>query len=122
MQVVNDTKTRVDELLKSEPNLPKALERFSDDQAVRLLTIHKSKGLEFDTVVILGVENQSFWGEEDAERCAFFVGVSRAKKRLMLTVSDRRDTPPSNPRRWKENRTPHSEFLGYAMPFLSLGR
>ncbi|BCB72818.1 DNA helicase [Vreelandella aquamarina] len=122
VQVVNDTKTRVDELLKSEPNLPKALERFSDDQAVRLLTIHKSKGLEFDTVVILGVENQSFWGEEDAERCAFFVGVSRAKKRLMLTVSDRRDTPPSNPRRWKENRTPHSEFLGYAMPFLSLGR
>jgi len=119
VQVVNDTKTRIDELLKSEPNLPKALERFSDDQAVRLLTIHKSKGLEFDTVVILGVENQSFWGEEDAERCAFFVGVSRAKKRLMLTVSDRRDTPPSNPYRWKENRTPHAEFLGYATPFLS---
>ena len=119
VQIVNDTKTRIDELLRSEPNLPKALERFSDDQAVRLMTIHKSKGLEFDTVVILGVENQSFWGEEDAERCAFFVGVSRAKKRLMLTVSDRRDTPPSNPYRWKENRTPHSEFLGYAMPFLS---
>lgn len=119
VQIVNDTKTRIDELLKSEPNLPKALERFSDDQAVRLMTIHKSKGLEFDTVVILGVENQSFWGEEDAERCAFFVGISRAKKRLMLTVSDRRDTPPSNPYRWKENRTPHSEFLGYAMPFLS---
>ena len=122
VQVVNDTKTRVDELLKSEPNLPKALERFSDDQAVRILTIHKSKGLEFDTVVILAVEDQSFWGEEDAERCAFFVGISRAKQRLMLTVSDRRDTPSSNPRRWKENRTPHSEFLGYAMPFLSLGR
>ncbi len=119
VQVVNDTKTRIDELLKSEPNLPKALELFSEDQAVRLLTIHKSKGLEFHTVVILGVEDQSFWGEEDAERCAFFVGISRAKKRLMLTVSDRRAPPPSNPRRWKENRTPHSEFLGYAMPFLS---
>lgn len=122
IQIVNDTKARIDELLKSEPNLPRVLERFSDDQAVRLLTIHKSKGLEFDTVVILGVENQSFWGEEDAERCAFFVGVSRAKKRLMLTVSDRRDTPPSNPYRWKENRTPHSEFLGYATPFLSPGQ
>lgn len=122
VQVVNDTKTRVDELLKSEPNLPKALERFSDDQAVRILTIHKSKGLEFDTVVILAVEDQSFWGDEDAERCAFFVGISRAKQRLMLTVSDRRDTPPSNPHRWKENRTPHSEFLGYAMPFLNPDR
>lgn len=118
VQVVNDTKIRIEELLKSEPDLLKVLELFSDDQAVRLLTIHKSKGLEFDTVVILGVENQSFWGEEDAERCAFFVGVSRAKKRLILTCSDRRDIPPSNPHRWKENRTLHSEFLGYATPFL----
>lgn len=118
VQIFNDTKARIDELLKLEPNLPKALERFSDDQAVRLLTIHKSKGLEFDTVVILGVENQTFWGEENAERCAFFVGVSRAKKRLILTVSNRRETPTSNPYKWKENRTPHSEFLGYAMPFL----
>lgn len=122
IQIVNDTKTRIDELLKSEPNLLKALERFSDDQAVRLLTIHKSKGLEFDTVIILGVENQSYWGKEDAERCAFFVGISRAKKRLMLTISDQRDTPPSNPYRWKENRTPHSEFLGYAAPFISPGQ
>lgn len=113
-QVVKETKTRIDELLKSEPNLLKALERFSDDQAVRLLTIHKSKGLEFDTVVILGVENQSFWGEEDAERCAFFVGISRAKKRLILTVSARRDTPRTNPYRWEESRIPHDEFLRYA--------
>lgn len=119
VKVVKDTKTHIDELLKSDPNLLKVLERFSDDQAVRILTIHKSKGLEFDTVVILGVEDQTFWGEEDAERCAFFVGISRAKKRLILTVSHHRETPPSNPRRWQENRIFHSEFLGYATPFLS---
>lgn len=117
--VINDAKAHIEDLLKLEPNLPKALERFSDDQAVRILTIHKSKGLEFDSVIILGVENQSFWGKEDAERCAFFVGVSRAKKRLILTESERRDTPPSKPYRWQENRTPHNEFIGYAMPFLS---
>ena len=118
-EVVSDTKTRIDELLRSEPDLTKALERFSDDQAVRILTIHKSKGLEFDSVIILGVEQQTFWGEEDDERCAFFVGVSRAKKRIMLTACKHRDTPPSNPYRWQENRTPHTEFLGYAAPFLS---
>lgn len=72
VQVDNDTKARIDELLKSVPILPRALERFSDDQAVRLLTIHKSKGLEFNTAVILGVEDQSFWGAEETERCAFF--------------------------------------------------
>lgn len=118
-EVINDTKTHIEHLLKLEPDLSKALERFSDDQAVRILTIHKSKGLEFDSVIILGVETQTFWGKEDEERCAFFVGVSRAKKRLILTISDRRDTPPSNPYRWQENRTPHNEFIGYAEPFLS---
>jgi superfamily I DNA/RNA helicase len=118
-EVTKDTKDRIEEILKLESDLPKALERFSDDQAVRILTIHKSKGLEFDSVIILGVENQTFWGEADAERCAFFVGVSRAKRRLVLTSSNCRETPPSNPYRWQEQRTPHAEFFGYAMPFLS---
>lgn len=117
-EIVNDTKSHIDELLRLEPDLPKALTRFSDDQAVRLLTIHKSKGLEFDSVIVLGVENQTFWGEEDTERCAYFVGISRAKRRLVLTICEHRDTPPSNPRRWQENRTPHAEFLSYATPFL----
>lgn len=119
-EVVRDTKARIEELLQIEPDLPKALERFVDDQAVRILTIHKSKGLEFDSVIILGVENQTFWGKPDAERCAFFVGVSRAKKRLVLTVSKHRETPPSDPYRWQKNRTQHNEFIGYVAPFLRL--
>lgn len=118
-EVIEDTKNRIEELLKLEPDLPKALERFSDDQAVRILSIHKSKGLEFDSVVILGVEDQTFWGKADEERCAFFVGMSRAKRRLVMTVSAHRETPPSNPYRWREKRSAHAEFLGYAAPFLS---
>jgi superfamily I DNA/RNA helicase len=116
--VIKSIRTRIEDLLKIEPHLPKALTRFSDDQAVRILTIHKSKGLEFDSVIILGVETETFWGNADAERCGFFVGISRAKSRLVLTVSDRRDTPTSNARRWREVRTPHEEFMGYAAPFL----
>jgi superfamily I DNA/RNA helicase len=118
-EVVRDTKARVEELLKLEPDLPKALARFSDDQAVRILTIHKSKGLEFDSVIILGLEDQTFWGKADEERCAFFVAVSRAKRRLVLTISELRETPPSNPYRWREQRSQHDEFVGYALPFLS---
>lgn len=118
-EVIRETKVRIDELLNIEPNLIKALARFSDDQAVRILTIHKSKGLEFDSVIILGVENETFWGKEAEERCAFFVGVSRAKQRLVLTVCQTRGTPPSNPYRWREQRNTHQEFIGYAMPFLS---
>jgi len=118
-EIIFSAKARIEELLKLEADLPKALERFSDDQAVRILTIHKSKGLEFDSVIILGVENQTFWGKLEEERCAFFVGMSRAKRRLILTISDHRETPSSNPYRWQEKRTAHQEFLNYAAPFLN---
>ncbi|TYF44400.1 DNA helicase UvrD, partial [Enterobacter hormaechei] len=64
-EVIRDTKVRIEELLQIEPDLPKALERFVDDQAVRILTIHKSKGLEFDSVIIMAVENETFFGNQD---------------------------------------------------------
>lgn len=117
-QVVQDTKIRIEELLGLEPDLPKALERFSDDQAVSILTIHKSKGLEFDSVIIMAVENEIFFGDQDANRCAFFVGMSRAKRRLILTYADQRERPEGHTGMWRVNRTPQSEYLGYAAPFL----
>lgn len=117
--LIRETEGRIKELIEIEPNLIAALDRFSDDQAVRILTIHKSKGLEFDTVIILGIEDQTFWGKIEEERCVFFVGVSRAKRRLVLTTSQHRETPPSNPYRWQEVRTAHKEFLSYAKPHLS---
>ncbi len=117
-EIIQETKAQIEEQLKIEPDLIKALTKFSDDQAVRILTIHKSKGLEFDSVIILGVENQTFWGNEADQQCTFFVGMSRAKRRLVLTACQTRRTPQSNPSRWSEHRTPHREFLGYASPFL----
>lgn len=117
-EVIRETKARIEELLKLEPDLPKALGRFSDDQAVRILTIHKSKGLEFDTVIIMAVENEIFFGNQDENRCAYFVGVSRAKRRLILTHTDQRERP-ANANNWRINRTPKAEYLGYAMPFVS---
>lgn len=117
-EVVRDTKVRIEELLKLEPDLPKALGRFSDDQAVRILTIHKSKGLEFDSVIILAVENEIFFGNQDENRCAYFVGVSRAKRRLVLTHADQRERPAGHTKRWDVQRTPQAEYLGYAMPFV----
>ena len=119
VEVINDTKVHLEELLKLEPDLLKALERFSDDQVVRILTIHKSKGLEFDSVILLGVEEQTFWGKPDEELCAFFVGVSRAKRRLVLTFADQRERPPGYQGRWDTSRTAKSEYLSYAEPFLS---
>ena len=117
-EVVRDTKARIEELLSLEPDLPKALERFSDDQAVRILTIHKSKGLEFDSVIILAVENEIFFGDQDENRCGYFVGVSRAKKRLILTHADQRERPAGHTKRWSVQRTAQNEYFGYATQFV----
>lgn len=119
-EVVRNTRTRIEELLKLEPDLPKALERFSDDQAVRILTIHKSKGLEFDSVIIMAVENEIFFGNQAENRCAYFVGVSRAKRRLVLTHADQRERPAGYTKRWDTHRSAQTEYFGYAIPFLSL--
>ncbi|MCK2043633.1 ATP-dependent helicase [Chromohalobacter sp. TMW 2.2308] len=117
-EVIRSTKARIHELLELEPDLPKALGRFSDNQAVRILSIHKSKGLEFDSVIIMAVENEIFFGNQDENRCAYFVGVSRAKRRLVLTHTDQRERPAGHTRRWDEQRSSQAEYLGYVIPFV----
>ena len=116
-QLVNDTIDRAHQLLTQGDDMATALSRFSGDRAVRIMTIHKSKGLEFDTVVVLGVENETFWGAQDAERSGYFVGISRAKRRLLLTLCAIRERP-EGAYRWQSNRTEHDEFVGYATPYL----
>lgn len=111
---IEETINRIGQLWKESGGLMQALSRFSEDRALRILTIHKSKGLEFDSVVILGVEAEAFWGKLDDERAAFFVGISRAKRRLVLTSVDGRPTPSLAVKRWAEKRNPQNEFLGYA--------
>jgi superfamily I DNA/RNA helicase len=112
-QLMEDTVARISDLLANGTELSTALSAFSADRAVRIMSIHKSKGLEFDTVIMMGVEEETFWGKVDEERAAYFVGVSRAKRRLLLTVCEHRDKPKGSTR-WDAERTEHAEFLGYA--------
>lgn len=112
-QLIEQTVDRAHGLMRGDDDPASALASFSGDRAVRIMSIHKSKGLEFDTVIVLGVEDQTFWGDKGAERSAYFVAVSRAKRRLFLTVCDHRDRP-NGVKRWDANRTEHAEFIGYA--------
>lgn len=116
-EILEQTKAHINEQLITEPDLHAVLKSFSSDQAVRILTIHKSKGLEFHTVVVMGVENECFWGDELDTRCTFFVAISRAKERLILTTCEYRDKPTSA-NKWRENRTPNDEFINYALPYV----
>ncbi len=108
---------RLHDVLSQEEDIGVALSSFSADRAVRIMSIHKSKGLEFDTVVVMGVEAETFWGNPVDERSAYFVAISRAKERLILSFTSDRERPEGWPshRLWEVVRTPHAEFLDYAL-------
>jgi superfamily I DNA/RNA helicase len=116
-EIIVDTVGRAHGLLSDAADLAAALSSFSGDEAVRIMSIHKSKGLEFEAVILLGVETQTFWGDLAAERSAFFVGISRAKTRLFLTHCDQRSRPENFQKRWDVGRTTQAEFVGYAASF-----
>ena len=70
---------------------PDEKDRMAEPDRVSLMTLHASKGLEFDTVFIIGV-NQGMiplrcknFEQEEEERRLFFVGITRAENNLELS-------------------------------------
>ncbi|MEI6490408.1 MAG: UvrD-helicase domain-containing protein [bacterium] len=89
------------EKLIEEASLSSDQDEIKENEAVRLMTVHASKGLEFDTVMISGLEQDLFphkkmnegtmSGEEsEEERRLFYVALTRARKKLYLTYSQTR--------------------------------
>ena len=55
---------------------------------VTVLTIHSSKGLEFDTVVLVGIDKIQFVAEELVDQVRLlYVEMTRAKSQLLITSS-----------------------------------
>ncbi|HET9641628.1 MAG TPA: ATP-dependent helicase, partial [Candidatus Paceibacterota bacterium] len=68
----------------------------NDKKGVTLMTVHAAKGLEFDTVFVSGMEEGLFPHEgmgndhdrdDEEERRLFYVAMTRAKRRLFLTLA-----------------------------------
>jgi DNA helicase-2/ATP-dependent DNA helicase PcrA len=82
-------------------------------QRVAMMTLHSAKGLEFDTVFIVGVEEGLLPHERSAddgdeteeERRLFFVGITRAKTNLQMSFARYRQI------RGQTLRTIPSQFL-----------
>jgi DNA helicase-2/ATP-dependent DNA helicase PcrA len=70
----------------------------AEEPAVTLMTLHNAKGLEFDVVFMVGMEDGVFphfrsmtdAGELEEERRLAYVGITRARRRLYLTHASRR--------------------------------
>ena len=70
-----------------------ALDAFEGTDCLPLMTVHKSKGLEFDTMVMIGLDDKTWWSytPNNPEGLAtFFVAVSRAKQRIVITHCSQR--------------------------------
>ncbi|MCT1533110.1 ATP-dependent helicase [Sphingobacterium daejeonense] len=70
-----------------------ALDMLMGKNTIPVMTIHKSKGLEYHTVIFIGLEDGAFWSfdaQPDEDKCAFFVALSRAKERVVFTFSHKR--------------------------------
>jgi superfamily I DNA/RNA helicase len=113
--LINEALDAFEEALTITNDPLDAVRRLTDTNAIRVLTIHKCKGLEFEHVIVLGVEHETFWNSPDEAQAEYFVAISRAKSRLTLTHAAFRAPPPGATWRWKQQRTAHGDFLDYAI-------
>ncbi|TXI88009.1 MAG: ATP-dependent helicase [Cupriavidus sp.] len=74
---------------------PMVLDAYEGVHAIPLMTIHKSKGLEYHTVIFVGLDDGAWWsfaGDKIEATAGFFVAFTRAKQRVVFTYCARRGT------------------------------
>ena len=70
--------------------------KSKEDNAVSLMTVHCSKGLEFECVIIAGADQgifplqNDFYSDIEEERRLFYVALTRAKSNLLITTVESR--------------------------------
>lgn len=83
------------EYIKSNKSWVNAVENFKGENSIPIMTIHKSKGLEFEHVYLMGLEDKAFWSfhkDREENLNAIFVAISRAKNSFTFTYSQKRNS------------------------------
>lgn len=88
-------------------------ERF---HKIPVITVHQSKGCEFDTVLLAGVDSRNFpnyaavqSGHEQEERRVFYVAVTRAKENLILSSYENGVSKNGDP--YSRSPSPYLEYI-----------
>ena len=69
-------------------SLLETLDEFEGTLHTPLMTVHKSKGLEYDTMIFIGLDDENWWSHSRNNPdglATFFVALSRAKQRALFT-------------------------------------
>jgi superfamily I DNA/RNA helicase len=70
-------------------------EEYEDKEGrVQLMTVHRAKGLEFDTVFVVGFADGAFphaMGDFEEERRIAYVAITRAEEHLIVTLPSMRN-------------------------------
>lgn len=83
------------EYVKSNDSWVDAVRNFRGENSIPIMTIHKSKGLEFEHVYLIGLEDNafcSFHKDREENLNAIFVAISRGKNSFTFTYSQKRNS------------------------------
>lgn len=86
--VVEAFKARMGQVAEQDLSWAEVCDEFEGRGAVPLMTVHKSKGLEYHTIFFLSIDDNQWWSfpnEREASTATFFVGLSRAEQRTIFT-------------------------------------
>ena len=75
------------------PDWTACLDAFEGLNQIPLMTVHKSKGLEYDTIIFVGLDDRAWWSHTPGDPegvAAFFVALSRAKQRAIFAFCRQR--------------------------------
>ena len=87
-KVLESIAVHLDQSATASGRWVETLDYYEGIDAIPLMTIHKSKGLEYHTVVFVGLDDDAWWSfkKDKVEGMAgFFVGFMRAEQQVVFT-------------------------------------
>jgi len=92
-KVIEAATRQLEESCRDAKDWSGALDNYEGLHAIPLMTIHKSKGLEYHTVIFVGLDDGAWFAfqtQTAEETCGFFVAFTRAKQRVIFSYCSAR--------------------------------